>query len=83
MPTVLGPLLLVLAMTAVKDAVEDYSRHVADSIENKRETARLGKNNIKDPQMITSAQVRPRVSRNRKTSKQNFVSPPRCASATL
>lgn len=35
-PTILLPLLFVLVMNALKDAIEDYRRHVADREENER-----------------------------------------------
>jgi hypothetical protein len=36
--TYLGPLFLVLAITALTDAVEDYARHKSDAEENARKT---------------------------------------------
>lgn len=50
--------MFVLALTAVKDAIEDYAKHVADAIENSRTTARLESYNIATPTTITSAGVR-------------------------
>lgn len=37
-PTTLLPLLFVLAVTALKDAIEDFNRHRADDVENNRTT---------------------------------------------
>ena len=45
-------------MTAVKDAIEDYAKHVADAIENGRTTARLDSNTIATPTTVSSAEVR-------------------------
>ncbi|EER08108.1 conserved hypothetical protein [Perkinsus marinus ATCC 50983] len=40
-PTMLTPLALVLGVTALKDAIEDYRRHRSDAVENSRMTVRL------------------------------------------
>ena len=58
LPTVALPLIGVLCMTAVKDAIEDYAKHVADAIENGRTTARLDSNTIATPTTVSSAEVR-------------------------
>lgn len=42
-PTTLLPLLFVLAVTALKDAIEDFNRHRADDVENNRTTHVVGK----------------------------------------
>lgn len=57
-PTVAVPLMGVLVMTAVKDALEDYSRHQADDIENSRLTVRLDSNNRAEQAEIATAEVR-------------------------
>ncbi|KAF4676340.1 hypothetical protein FOL46_004941 [Perkinsus olseni] len=40
-PTMLTPLALVLGVTALKDAIEDYRRHRSDAVENSRVAVRL------------------------------------------